>query len=1051
MRRLALIMSLLLFTGLNAMFAQTTTITGTVTDSESGEPMPGVSVVVRGTTIGTVTNVDGYYSLSVPDDATNLLFSFVGMKTQDVIIGGRTSINIVLESESIGVDEVVVTAMGIRKEKKALNYSTQKVESELITNASQPNVTNALQGKVAGVSVQQSSGMPGASSYMTIRGATSLSGDNQPLFVVDGMPIESGSIFVSAATVDRVSGSDASSRSLDIDPEDIESVDVLKGPAASALYGLRASNGVVLITTKSGKGLKSKEGRVTVSTSYTMDVVTKTPNLQSTFAQGNGGSFSQGTSMSWGPRISELGEYVNNVGKTVTGRVYDNVDPLFRDGGTLTTNVNFSRGTDTGNYSVSFGYTDQTGIIPTTGMTRYTGKVNADFNITDKLKVGGTAMFADMEVGKLPSGSNLSNPLFTTYFAPRSYDLWGTPYAKEDDPYAQIHYRSAMDNPRWSLANNDFSEYNDRMIGNVHFSYQPFDYLTFKYQIGIDYISNHQKEVYELGSGRTGGRTNPPSGGEITDFMYVQRQYNSNLSAMFNKKFGDFDVSAVVGNEIYDVYSRELSVIGSGFDIGGFHNMSNTSSQVTTEAVSQRRVAGLYGSATLGYKSMIYLTMTGRNDRVSNLARGNRDFFYPSIGGSFVFTELLDVSPQLLTFGKIRFGYAQVGQAPPGAYPITNIYVKGGAGSGFLNDGIEFPFNGVNAFSQSSTLRSADLQPQNTNTLELGTELHFWDNRITLDYTYFNSKVEDQIFAVPVAASTGYQEELRNAGKLESIGHEIMFQITPYKSRNFQWDFAANFTKYKNKVLELAPGVSDIYLGGFTTPSIRALEGQTYPSIFGVGYLRDDSGNIVLLDDPGNPYHGMPIADENSKKIGDVQADFLLGFVNTFTIYGVTVTAQVDWKNGGEMYSGNNRLGRLYGMLDITEDRETPMVLNGVKGYLDADGELVVTGENDIAILRGEEYWNDILGGIDEAHVHETSYVRFRELSVGYTLPKSWLENLFIKNASLSFVARNLGLWTSYPNFDPETSTTGAVNGQGLEYVAFPQTSSFGGKVVLEF
>ncbi|WP_163716632.1 SusC/RagA family TonB-linked outer membrane protein [Mangrovibacterium lignilyticum] len=1049
MKKITLLLVILAI-GLQPIWAQTREIAGVVTSSEDGSTIPGVSVSVKGTTLGTITNLDGKYVISTPEDAQILVFSFVGMQTLEIEITGNV-INATLSPDVIGLNEVVVTAMGIQRERKALDYATQSVTSESLTIASQPNLSNALQGKIAGVTVSQSSGMPGASSYMTIRGATSLSGNNQPLFVVDGVPIESGSIFVNAATVDRVSGTDASSRSLDIDPDDIESIEVLKGATASALYGLRASNGVILITTKSGKDIKTGKGVITFSTSLTVDIVTRTPSLQSTYAQGANGNFNQSTSLSWGPKISELGTYTNIAGQEVQGKVYNNVDPFFENGLTSTNNINFSNGTETGNYSISFGYTDQNGVIPTTGMKRYTGKITGDFEISDKLKVGGSAMFSDMEVNKLASGSNLSNPLFTTYFAPRSFDLWGIPYAKEDDPYSQIHYRSAMDNPRWSLAHNKFEEFNDRVIGNIHLNYKILDYLSLNYQLGIDYVTNHQKEVYELGAGETGGRTSPPSGGQITDFAYIQRQYNSNLSLMFNKTINEFNVSATIGSEIYDVYSRELSVTGTGFDIGGYHNLDNTSAQTEYEYISKRRVAGIYGSMSVGWKSMLYLNATGRNDRVSNLARGNRDFFYPSVGVSWLFTETFKDLQEVLSYGKVRASYAQVGQAVDDSYPTTNIYIKGGAGSGFLSDGIELPLQGVNGFTQSTILRSPALKPQNTRTLEVGAELKFFNNRFGIDYTYFNSNVDDQIFQVPIAASTGYQAEFRNAGKLQSIGHEAIINISPIKNKDFSWDVIVNFTKYTNRVKKLAEGVSDIYLGGFTTPSIRALEGETYPSIFGVGYLRDDNGNIALLDDPGNPYHGMPIADQNSKKVGNVQPDFMMGFINTFNVYGVTVTAQVDWKKGGQMYSGNNRLGRLYGMLDITEDRETPMVLDGVKGYLDSNGDLVVTGDNDIAILRGQQYWNDVLGSIDEAHVYETSYVRFRELSIGYTIPKKLLKNTFINSINVSFIGRNLGLWTSYPNFDPETSTTGAVNGQGLEYVAFPQASSFGGKFVFTF
>ena len=437
---------------------------------------------------------------------------------------------------------------------------------------------------------------------------------------------------------------------------------------------------------------------------------------------------------------------------------------------------------------------------------------------------------------------------------------------------------------------------------------------------------------------------------------------------------------------------------------------------------------------------------------MSYLAKGNRSFFYPSVGASLIFTELIKIPSNILSYGKIRANWAQVGQAVPYTYGTQNYFIAGGAGSGFLNDGIVFPFHGVNAFSLSDVLRSPDLKPQTSNTTEFGIELRVLNSRIGLEYTYFNTIFEDQIFQVPIAASTGFQAELRNAGTLKSIGHEATLTLVPVQTKSLRWDVQINFTKYTNTVKKLAPGVSDIYLGGFTTPSIRALEGETYPSIYGIGYLRDDNGRIVLLDNPGSPYHGMPIADENSKKIGNVQPNFLLGFTTTITFKNIMVSALIDWKDGGEMYSGNNRLGRLYGILKVTEDRTTPVVLDGVKGYLDGNGDLVVTGDNDIAIVRGQSYWNDVLGEIDEAHVFETSFVRFRELSVGYSLPTKILSKTkVIKKVNLSFVARNLGLWTSYPNFDPETSTTGAVNGQGLEYVAFPQTSSFGGKIDITF
>ena len=796
-----------------------------------------------------------------------MVFSYIGLATEEIVVGSRSVIDVTMLPDLQELTEIVITAMGLEKEKRSLNYATQNVDDEHIVQSQQPNLANALQGKVAGLSIRQSSGMPGSSSLMTIRGSTVLSGNNQPLMIVDGMPVESSSVFTEYVTENRVSGSDASSRMLDLNPSDIESIEVLKGPAASALYGLRAGNGVIIITTKSGKR-QSGKAVINFNTAYTADIVSKTPSLQSTYGQGNGGALNLGTSMSWGPKISDIGEYTNIAGETEVGQVYDNVTPLFETGGTYNADISVSGSGEMGNYSVSAGYTDQKGFIPTTGMTRFTGKLRGDFDASEKLKIGGTMMYSSVDVDKIASGSNLSNPLFTTYYAPRTFNLWGIPYHVEGDPYTQIHYRAAMDNPRWSLANNSFNEVNDRLIGNLNFYYSPLDWLSIKYQAGVDYFTNNQKEIYELGAGETSGRTDPPSGGQLTDFNYTNRQINSTLNLIFKKTFADdFNFELVLGSEFYDIHARRIRIKGSKFDIGGFHNMSNTQSQISEEEILRRRVFGYYGNLTFSYRNLLYLNATGRKDKVSNLARGNRDFFYPSFGGSFVFTELLET--EAISFGKLRAGWATVGQAyDEEEYPTQNIFLQGSSGvGGFLTDGIQFPFAGVNAFSQDVILRSANLKPLNKVSWELGIDLRFFSDRLSVDYTYFSSDVDDQIFQVPIPASSGYEAELRNAGKLRSSGHEIAMNVNPVVTSDFRWDLGINYTSFNNEVLELAPGVANIYLGGFTAPSIRALQGGTYPSIFGVGYLRDDDGNIVLLDQPGNPYHGMPLQDPVAKKI----------------------------------------------------------------------------------------------------------------------------------------------------------------------------------------
>jgi TonB-linked SusC/RagA family outer membrane protein len=1020
---------------------------------------------VQGTGQGTTTNIDGQYSLNVPSAASVLEFRFIGYNTETVTVGNQTIINIQLAEDIEQLGEVVVTAFGIEREKKALSYSVQEVEGTKIQEAGTPNTVNALQGKVAGVQVNQSSGMPGSSSLIRVRGSNSLTGNNQPLFVVDGMPIES-----TASTSGGVSGVDYSSRSLDINPNDIASISVLKGPTAAALYGLRASNGVVLITTKSGKNLNRK-AQVTFSQDYMVDRVSRLPDLQSTYAQGSGGNFSRTASTSWGPRITNLadpavnpfatgnGTYINNVGEEVTPQVYDNVDPLFQTGHLSTTNLDIAGAGDAASYAFGVGYTDQNGVIPTTGMERINMKIRGEFNVTDKLTSGASANFVNTSIDKLAGGSNLSNVLFTTYWAPRSYDLWGTPFATEENPYRQIHYRGTMDNPRWSLANNEFGEEVTRVFGNAFLNYKPFEWLTANYRIGTDAFTENRKEVYELGSGFTGGRgTAIPSGGQIYDAKYLYRQVNSNLNLTFDKQFGNFRTNLLVGNEIININTDFQSTTGTGITIGGFRNMSNTTNQQVANSILNTRTVGFFANATIDYKDFLFLTASGRQDYVSNMPRDNRTFFYPSIGLGLVVSDMLDFSSSSpVSFLKLRGSYAEVGQAGP-AYSTQIPFVGAGVATGFTNDGIEFPFNEVTAFQLSNTLFSPDLVPQNTVTWEAGFQVQLYKNRVGLDVNYFNASTVDQIFAVPVAPSSGYTSELRNAGELNSDGWEITLNATPLSGGQdgFTWDFTANITSIDNEVVSLADGVDNIFLGGFTEPNIRAQAGSQYPIIFGSRYLRDDAGNIVVdsrqfIDGVVNPDYGMPIADPELGEIGQVNPDFILGFNNSFSYKGITLSAQVDWQSGGQAYAGNTRLQKLYGMDIVTEDRETPVVLDATKGYIDDDGNFINEGNNDIAIQKGQRYWNTVLDAIDESNVYSTSFVRLREARISYNLPTSIFNGGFIRNASVYLLGRNLALRTDYPNFDPETSVGGASNFQGLEYVNLPQTRSFGGGIKVTF
>ncbi|MEN8157088.1 MAG: SusC/RagA family TonB-linked outer membrane protein [Bacteroidota bacterium] len=1078
------VLSFLLFMALVplTLTGQSRIISGTVTGAEDGEPLPGVSVAVAGTSVGTITDVSGHYELEVPERSGSLVFSFVGLLTQELSIGSNSVIDVVMESDLMEIDEVVVTAMGIRKEKKALGYSVQEIDESQISGAKNMDISKSLQGKIAGVNVKQSSGMPGATSHVTIRGNVSLTGSNLPLYVVDGMPIASEKAFVEEVG----NGTNPSSRIVDLNPEDIESITVLKGATASALYGLRAANGVIVITTKSGSGAKmaGKKTLVTVNSSFSSDQVSRLPELQSTYAQGNNGVLNLWSSGSWGPRIDTLQNYQSQLDnlflddpyETLDGSpppqvptVYNNQEDFFQKGYSFTNSVDISSASDRAQYSVGIGRTDQKGIIETTGMVRNNAKFNGNFVLADKWSASVSANVSSVDIDKIPGGSNLSNPLFTVYFAPRTYDLTNTPFEREDNPYSQYHYRFAMDNPYWALAHSSYNEVTDRFFGNTALSYQPFDWMRINYRVGLDRFLTTGHEVISLGSGGA-GRGYPefgmePAGGQVDDYTYQRQELNSNASISITKDFGDIGLDAVIGNEFYDITTKTHSMTGTDITIGGFDHISNTGNKTVFQELTRQRVVGFYGSATVDYASMLFLTVTGRNDVVSNMPSGNRSYFYPSVSTGFVFTELdFMQSQEILPFGKIRASYSQMGQAGV-LYATRTLYTEKSdseaIGSGFLDNDFTFPYQTFPAFTLQSTLLSDQLIPQNITTYEIGADLRFYQNRLGIDYSYYYVNATDQIFSVPLAASSGFRSEYRNAGELESKGHEVVLSIVPIQtSSGFKWEILTNFAQNKNMVVALAPGVERVQTGynNFTSVGAYAYAGHPYPVIFGSGYVRDDDNRIVVdsretVAGEPNPFYGMPLQGGEEIILGKVNPDWDASLTNILKYKGFTFTAQLYYSKGGFISSGLNRLLRNYGAAAECEDRETWSVLPDMaKGYLDpATGELVDEGDNDIEIQKNEDYWSTVEWNITESAIFDKTMLRLKEVVFSYDMPQEWFSNTFISSISVFANGRNLALWTDYPNFDPESSTAEGNGIGAFEYVSLPNTRSFGGGLKITF
>jgi TonB-linked SusC/RagA family outer membrane protein len=1047
--------------------AQQKVVSGTVTSSIEDEgAMPGVSVSVPGTTIGIVTDINGKYTLAVPENTTTLAFSYIGMKKQEIEIGDRSVIDVILEPDILGLDEVVVTALGISREKKALGYSVQDVKEDVIERTGNTDLAGAMQGKIAGIDIKPSSGMPGASSQIVIRGARSFTGNNTPLYIVDGMPIASTADIQSGSGGDfstggaGVSGSDISNRAVDINPSDIESINILKGQAAAALYGIRASNGVIVITTKSGRNNKIGKPVISISHTSAFSQVSRSPDYQTTYAQGVYGAYVTNSSMSWGPKIVDLpddptygGNANGHPGKFyvpqletggvedpwVTPQVFNNWKRYFRTGYSATNNINVSQATESGNFALGLSQTSQSGIALSSGMDRWNGKASAERKLNKNFNVGFSANFSKTDIDKIPTANDAA--LAGVLSAPSSYNLRDYPYFVPGDPYTQIYYRGgSFDNPYWSAEHTVFNEKTDRFFGNgyINFSTNISENMDLKvrYQIGTDAYTTNFQDIFEYGhSGKTG---------IIDNYGITSFTVNSLLTANYDWRIGsNLNFSAMLGNEFDQGSAKTYSEHGEGFNFGGWAHIRNANIVTANESINRNRTVGLFGSTSLGWKSIAFLTATGRNDVVSTMPTNNRTFFYPSVAFSFVASELDAIKNlQWLSFAKIRLSYAEVGQA--GAY-VENYYnTPNYSGGWWSGSPILYPIGGISSYVPNNIEYDPNLKPQNTKSYEAGADLKFFQNRLGIDYTFSRQDVTDQIFAVPLAGSTGVRALVMNGGKVHTISHEAVLYLTPVSTENFLWDININFSKMINMVDELASGVESIFLGGFTTPQVRAGIGITYPVIYGDSYLKDENGKLIIDDDPASSTYGFPQVGEPDV-IGIVSPDFILGGGTTITYKNLSLSALLEWKNGGQMYSGSNGLLDLYGMSARTEDRESTFVVDGVK----SDGtpnDIVRGGPEDPGALQ--DLYVNVLSNIDEYYIHDNSFVKLRELALRYNHGKKLFNTV---DLGVSVFARNILIWTALPNFDPEATQGNTNMGGSFERFTVPQVTSFGFTVDITF
>ena len=1072
-------------------WAQERVVTGKVTASEDGTPMPGVSVVIKGTTRGANTDADGTYSISTPDKGGRLVFSFVGSASQEVEIGNRSVVDIKLANDSKQLGEVVVTAVGIQREKKALAYAITNVKGDLLQQRSEPDPLRALSGKVPGVNITSGGGAPGQATKINIRGNTSFTGNNQPLFVVDGIPFDNST---NSAGADFNNNSVISNRAYDIDPNNIEAMTILKGAAASALYGSRAANGVIVITTKAGSKSAKKGLEVTYNGSYSTERISSVPDYQNTYTQGSNQQYNGGFIGNWGTvfpsevdRINaQLGfnrysktiepgapegqifnpitspniSYTFNrypsvfpdlVGKTVPLQSYDIIGGFFKQGSVIENGVNISSTGDKTTLNAGVSNTKNNGIIPNSNTQRTSLNFGGTAQLINGLNVSGNVNYVNTTQQSPQSGASFFSDYGSgstgsiydrLFYLPRNYNLNGYPFENPVDG-SNVFYR-ALDNPLWTAKYNLYNSKVNRVFGNMAATYDVTPWLTLTARGGIN--TYHESRANKL---RPGGTVVPL--GRVSRTELTNTETDLTFLATASHDIGThFAVRALVGfNANQRVYSEAVETGNEVIDASVL-TVTGTKSQIATEYSSKRRLYGIFGELGLSYNDFAFLTATVRNDHSSTLAASNNSYYYPAITGSFVFTQALNMPKTILNFGKIRANYAKVGKdADP--YQVLTAY---NIGSSYVNG------TAYSLASLPSRLNNINLKPEFTAETEIGAELQFFNNRINIDAAYFYRKSTGLIVSRRIPATTGFYNEVTNAGRIDNKGIEIALTIVPVRLANgFEWNSTAAFTRLRSNVVDAGPA-NEIFLGGTGLSSLGTMHrvGNPYGMIYGSQNARSTSGALLI-----NPTTGLPFTQASSVLLGNPAPNFTLGWTNTFSFRGFTLSALLDYRQGGKIFSVTAASLLLRGQLKSSEDREAMRVIPGVLGDPATYKAILEDGKevkNTIPMTAFQSHFSNGFGayGADETNIYDATVIRLREVTLGYNVPKAFLKRYAKAFGALRVSASGRNLWFYAPNmlkglnFDPEVLANYAdSNVQGFDLGAAPSTRRFGLNMTASF
>jgi TonB-linked SusC/RagA family outer membrane protein len=1010
-------------------WAQERTISGKVTASEDGSSLPGVNVVVKGTTNGTVTDSEGRFSLSAPSSGT-LLISFIGFKTQEIAIGERSVVDVKLESDVTQLNEIIVTSQGIDKDKKSIGYSVQTVKGGDLAQRSETNLLNTLQGKLAGVNISSASGGAGSSTNINIRGVTSLGGSNQPLIVVDGI------IFNNDVnnTQNTLFGSQPSNRLNDISPENIESINVLKGPGASVLYGSRAGSGVIVITTKKGSKVSGKT-EVTLTSSLNFQDVYGLPKFQNQYGQGVNNDFNNASGNSWGPAFGgSLTEVTTLQGRLVPYRAYpDNVTGFYRQGRIFQNGANIVSGDKDKNVSLSISTTNQEGIIPNTAYTRHSVQLGGNTKLDNGLKVGSSITYVASTQTGITSG-NGGSALGQMTRIPRSYNLIGDP--SQDANGRSIYYVATQNHPLWSTTNETFSSSVDRAFGFLTLGYDIKPWLNVTYRATGDVYFDRRKQYLAIGSARA------PTG-QITEDAIFSSELNGDLMIRASKDnlfVEGLSASILLGQNINQRKFQNSTVDANTLTIPGFQNVSNGSVFTASgENNTLRRLVGYYADLSLSFKNYLFVTLQGRMDQSSTLPKANNSFFYPGVSVSFVPSDAFNIKSPLLSNLKIRGSIATVGK-DAGVYLLNSVY--GAAGFGNNVASITFPITvgsaTVPGFQPGGRIGSNTLTPEFTTSYDGGVNVGLFNNRLTLDVGYFYSESSNQIFNVAVSNSTGFDTRTTNVGLVTNRGWEVELSATPVKSGDFSWEISGNFSRLRNEVVSIAPGVTSTTIpgNGFIGISASIKEKSPYGVIISTDFTRNAAGQRLV-----NPITGLYVPGTPNLVVANPNPEWTAGLTNTLNYKGISLSALLDVRYGGDIYSFGWVDLRSNGSLEITSsDRDKPRVLEGV---IDVNGDGSVYIPNNIQI-SAQSYWGALGGLGSSAAVFNATTYRLRELSLSYQLPKSVISKTPFGSVSIGLSGRNLFFYAPYAPGDPGVNSQGAGNIQGLDLNGAPQTRNYG-------